>query len=161
MSSSKSFRKIIGSIKDGTKVGIASINSDYKDLDIAIVKATSHVECPPKEKHVKIGGGGLAAIFLATSSSRPRADVAYCIHALAKRIAKTHTWTVALKSMMVIHRILREGDPTFRDELLNFAHNRGQVLNLSNFKDDSSPSVGLDLCSMELLRMGAQICSLP
>jgi hypothetical protein len=47
---------------------------------------------------------------------------------------------VALKSMMVIHRILREGDPTFRDELLNYAHNRGQVLNLSNFKDDSSPS---------------------
>lgn len=47
---------------------------------------------------------------------------------------------VALKSMMVIHRTLREGDPTFRDELLNYARNRGHVLNLSNFKDDSSPS---------------------
>lgn len=42
--------------------------------------------------------------------------------------------------MMVIHRTLREGDPTFRDELLNYARNRGHVLNLSNFKDDSSPS---------------------
>ncbi|KAG0614923.1 hypothetical protein M758_5G001200 [Ceratodon purpureus] len=133
MSSSRSFRKVIGSIKDTTKVGLASLNSDYKDLDIAVVKATSHVECPPKEKHVR-------TIFLATSSSRPRADVAYCIHALARRIAKTHTWTVALKSMMVIHRTLREGDPTFRDELLNYARNRGHVLNLSNFKDDSSPS---------------------
>ena len=45
---------------------------------------------------------------------------------------------VALKAMMVIHRTLREGDPTFRDELLNYARNRGHVLNLSNFKDDSS-----------------------
>jgi hypothetical protein len=53
---------------------------------------------------------------------------------------------VALKSMMVIHRTLREGDPTFRDELLNYALNRGQVLNLSNFKDDSSPSGRL--CSL-------------
>jgi hypothetical protein len=35
-----------------------------------------------------------AVIFLATSASRPRADVAYCIHALARRIAKTHNWTV-------------------------------------------------------------------
>jgi hypothetical protein len=50
---------------------------------------------------------------------------------------------VALKSMMVIHRTLREGDPTFRDELLNYARNRGHVLNLSNFKDDSSPSGAL------------------
>lgn len=51
-----------------------------------------------------------------------------------------HNEQVALKSMMVIHRTLREGDPTFRDELLNYARNRGHVLNLSNFKDDSSPS---------------------
>ncbi|XP_024375491.1 putative clathrin assembly protein At1g14910 isoform X2 [Physcomitrium patens] len=133
MSSSSSLRKVIGSIKDTTKVGVIALNSDYKELEIAVVKATSHVECPPKEKHVR-------TIFLATSSSRPRADVAYCIHKLARRIAKTHTWTVALKSMMVIHRTLREGDPTFRDELLNYARNRGHVLNLSNFKDDSNPS---------------------
>lgn len=46
---------------------------------------------------------------------------------------------VALKSMMVIHRTLREGDPTFREELINYGRNRGHILNLSNFKDDSSP----------------------
>lgn len=33
-------------------------------------------------------------IFMATSAIRPRADVAYCIHALARRLAKTHNWTV-------------------------------------------------------------------
>lgn len=45
---------------------------------------------------------------------------------------------VALKTLVVIHRLLREGDPTFREELLNFTQ-RVRVLQLSNFKDDSSP----------------------
>ncbi|KAJ7518641.1 hypothetical protein O6H91_20G001600 [Diphasiastrum complanatum] len=132
-STQQSLRKALGAIKDTTTLSLAKVNSEYKDLDIAVVKATNHVECPPKEKHVR-------ALFLATSASRPRADVAYCINALARRIAKTHNWTVALKSLMVIHRILREGDPTFREELINYSHNRAHVLNLSNFKDDSNPN---------------------
>lgn len=45
---------------------------------------------------------------------------------------------VALKTLIVIHRLLREGDPTFREELLNFSQ-RARILQLSNFKDDSSP----------------------
>jgi hypothetical protein len=45
---------------------------------------------------------------------------------------------VALKTLVVIHRLLRDGDPTFREELLNFTQ-RVQILQLSNFKDDSSP----------------------
>nr|KJB30769.1 hypothetical protein B456_005G159800 [Gossypium raimondii] len=77
-------------------------------------------------------------IFIATSAIRPRADVAYCIHALGRRLTKTHNWTVALKTLIVIHRALREGDPTFREELLNFSQ-RARILQLSNFKDDSSP----------------------
>ncbi|XP_040947005.1 putative clathrin assembly protein At2g01600 isoform X3 [Gossypium hirsutum] len=77
-------------------------------------------------------------IFVATSMFRPRADVAYCIHALSRRLAKTRNWTVALKTLIVIHRALREGDPTFREELLNFSQRAG-ILQISNFKDDSSP----------------------
>ncbi|GAB2296955.1 hypothetical protein Dimus_031060 [Dionaea muscipula] len=131
MATIQSWRKAYGAIKDQTKVGLAQINSDYKDLDIAIVKATNHVECPPKERHLR-------KIIIATSVVRPRADVAYCIHALARRLAKTRNWTVALKTLIVLHRILREGDPTFREEFLNFTQ-RGHILQLANFKDDSSP----------------------
>ncbi|PKI56681.1 hypothetical protein CRG98_022931 [Punica granatum] len=127
----QSFRKAYGALKDSTKVGLAKVNSEYKDLDIAIVKATNHVECPPKERHVR-------KIFSATSVVRPRADVAYCIHALSKRLSKTKNWIVALKTLIVIHRTLREGDPTFREELLNYS-NRGHILQISYFKDDSSP----------------------
>ncbi|KAF9662967.1 hypothetical protein SADUNF_Sadunf18G0109200 [Salix dunnii] len=119
-----SLRKAYGALKDTTKVGLAKVNSEYKELDIAIVKATNHVECPPKERHVR--------------TMRPRADVAYCIHALARRLAKTRNWIVAIKTLIVIHRTLREGDPTFREELLNYSH-RGNILQISNFKDDSSP----------------------
>jgi hypothetical protein len=54
---------------------------------------------------------------------------------------------VALKSMILIHRTLREGDPTFREELINYSHSRVHILNLSNFKDDSSPNgVQIWLC---------------
>ncbi|XP_031386561.1 putative clathrin assembly protein At2g01600 [Punica granatum] len=131
MGTLKTWRKAYGALKDQTKVGLAHVNSDFADLDVAIVKATNHVECPPKDRHLR-------KILIATSAIRPRADVAYCIHALSRRLSKTHNWTVALKTLIVIHRILREGDPTFREELLNFS-SRGRILQLSNFKDDSSP----------------------
>ncbi|PKA50853.1 Putative clathrin assembly protein [Apostasia shenzhenica] len=125
------WRKAYGALKDSTKVGLAKVNSEFKELDIAIVKATNHEECPPKERHVK-------KIFAATSVVRPRADVAYCIYALSKRLSKTRNWVVALKTLIVFHRTLREGDPTVREELLNYAQ-KGHILQISNFKDDSSP----------------------
>ncbi|KAG9456185.1 hypothetical protein H6P81_000693 [Aristolochia fimbriata] len=129
----QSLRKALGAIKDSTRVGLAKVNSDYKELDVAIVKATNHVERPAKEKYVQ-------AIFSAVSATKPRADVAYCIHALARRLAKTHNWAVALKTLIVIHRALREVDPTFREELINYTRSRSHMLNLSHFKDDSSPN---------------------
>ncbi|XP_068647289.1 putative clathrin assembly protein At5g35200 [Aristolochia californica] len=127
----QSLRKALGAIKDSTRVGLAKVNSDYKELDVAIVKATNHVERPAKEKYIQ-------AIFSAISATRPRADVAYCIHALARRLAKTHNWAVALKTLIVIHRALREVDPSFREELINYSRSRNHMLNLSHFKDDSS-----------------------
>lgn len=131
--SQNSLRKALGAIKDSTTVGLAKVNSDYKELDIAIVRATNHVERPAKEKHIR-------AIFAAISATRPRADVAYCIHALSRRLAKTHNWAVALKTLIVIHRALREVDPTFREELINYGQSRSHMLNLAHFKDDSSPN---------------------
>ncbi|KAF8658875.1 hypothetical protein HU200_059374 [Digitaria exilis] len=133
----KSWRKACGAIKDSATVGLAKVNGsagrDRKELDVAVVKATTHVERPPKERH-------LAAIFAATSASRPLADVSYCVHALARRLAKTHNWVVALKTLIVIHRTLRDGDAAFREELLSYRRKgHALALQMSNFKDDSSP----------------------
>eukprot|EP00243_Klebsormidium_subtile_P004968 TRINITY_DN192_c0_g1_i1.p1 TRINITY_DN192_c0_g1~~TRINITY_DN192_c0_g1_i1.p1 ORF type:complete len:562 (-),score=94.55 TRINITY_DN192_c0_g1_i1:55-1740(-) len=128
-----SFRKYAGKAKDATSVSLAKASSgNYKDLDVAVVKATNHIESPPKEKHVR-------TILAATSAARPRADIAYLINAIAKRLSKTHNWAVALKTLMVVHRCLREGDPTFREELINFSRNRNHLLNMAHFKDESSP----------------------
>lgn len=123
----------MGSIKDTTTISLAKVNSGYKELDVAVVKATNHVERPAKEKHIR-------AIFAAVSATRPRADVAYCIHALARRLSKTHNWAVALKTLIVIHRSLREVDPTFHEELINYERSRNHMLNMSHFRDDSSAS---------------------
>ncbi|XP_015060075.1 putative clathrin assembly protein At5g35200 [Solanum pennellii] len=124
-------RKAFGALKDSTMVGMAKVNSEYKKLDVAILKATNHIEVMPKEKHVQ-------TFFNAISCNRPRADVGYCLHTLAKRLAKTHTWQVALKALVVIHRAMREVDISFLQELINYSAHRGHLLNLTHFKDDSS-----------------------
>ncbi|RLM55274.1 putative clathrin assembly protein [Panicum miliaceum] len=128
---SGTWRKAYGALKDSTKVGLANFNSEYKDLDVAIVKATNHVECPPKERHLR-------RILYATSAHRPRADVAYSICTLARRLTKTKNWIVAVKTLIVIHRLLREGDGTFREDFLTYSY-RGNILQIPQFKDDSSP----------------------
>ncbi|WRX34740.1 AP180 N-terminal homology (ANTH) domain - like 10 [Theobroma cacao] len=126
-----SLRKAIGALKDSTKVGLAKVNGDNKGLDVAIVKATNHKEKVPKEKHVR-------TILIAVSASSPRSDVAFCVHSLFKRLAKTHTWTVALKTLIVVHRALREVDPSFHQELITLGRGRGLMLNLAHFRDESS-----------------------
>ncbi|CAL0325657.1 unnamed protein product [Lupinus luteus] len=131
--SQNSIRKALGALKDTTTVSLAKVQSGYKDLDIAIVRATNHVEHPAKEKHIR-------AIFSAVSATRPRADVAYCIRALARRLSRTHNWAVALKTLIVIHRAMREVDPTFHEELINYGSRKSHMLNMSHFKDDSSPN---------------------
>ncbi|XP_020549371.1 putative clathrin assembly protein At5g35200 isoform X3 [Sesamum indicum] len=127
-SSQQNLRKAILAIRDSTKVGIAKVNSEYKDLKVSILKATNHLEVLPKEKHVRISG------------SRPRADVGYCIHTLTRRLGKTRNWVVALKTLIVIHRALREVDHSFCEELIYHNQGGGHLLNLSHFRDDSSPS---------------------
>jgi clathrin coat assembly protein AP180 len=45
---------------------------------------------------------------------------------------------VALKTLIVVHRALREVDPTFCEELISYGRSSSHMLNLSYFKDDSS-----------------------
>ncbi|KAK9029554.1 hypothetical protein V6N11_026667 [Hibiscus sabdariffa] len=125
-SSQNGLRKaIIGVLKDSTKVGLAKVNSGHKDVEIAIVKATDHTEEVPKEKHVR-------TILNAAGNSY---DVAFCVSTLLKRLSKTRTWTVALKTLIVFHRILRH-EPSFHLELIKFGQDRGLLLNLANLRDN-------------------------
>lgn len=122
-------RKAMGTVKDQTSIGLAKVASTRApDLDVAIVKATSHDEVPTDEKYVQ-------EILQLTSYSRGYVNA--CVAGLSKRLGKTHNWVVALKAVGLIHRLLRDGDPSFEHEVLYATRHGVRLLNLSDFRDDS------------------------
>lgn len=125
-------RRAIGAVKDQTSIGIAKVASNLApELEVAIVKATSHDDDPASEKYVR-------EILQLTSYSR--GYVHACVLAVSKRLGKTRDWIVALKALMLIHRLMNEGDPVFQEEIL-YATRRGtRLLNMSDFRDEAHSS---------------------
>ncbi|XP_058074396.1 putative clathrin assembly protein At2g25430 [Magnolia sinica] len=122
-------RKAIGAVKDQTSIGIAKVSSNTApDLDVAIVKATSHDDDPADERHVR---------EILTLTSYSRGYVNACVSMVSKRLGKTRDWIVALKSLTLVHRLLADGDPSFQQEIL-YATRRGtRLLNMSDFRDEA------------------------
>ncbi|KAK8698751.1 hypothetical protein V6N13_114858 [Hibiscus sabdariffa] len=123
-------KKAIGRVKDKTRIGLAKVggNNSLSDLDVAIVRATTHEEQPADERHFQ-------EIVCITSYSR--AHIIACVSTLSKRLNKTKSWTVALKSLMLIQKLLAEGDPVFQQELFFSTRHGTRILNLSDFRDAS------------------------
>jgi hypothetical protein len=130
--SQSTIRKAIGAVKDQTSIGIAKVASNIApELEVAIVKVTSHDEDPADEKHVR-------TILNLTSYSR--SYIHTCVSAVSRRLGKTRDWIVALKCLTLIHRVLNEGDPVFQEEIL-YATRRGtRLLNMSDFRDEAHSS---------------------
>ncbi|CAF2308817.1 putative clathrin assembly protein At1g03050 [Brassica napus] len=130
MGSSK-LKRAIGAVKDQTSVGLAKVNgrsSSLSELDVAIVKATRHEEYPAEEKYIR-------EILSLTSYSRNYINA--CVNTLSRRLNKTKCWTVALKTLILIQRLLAEGDKAYEQEIF-FATRRGtRLLNMSDFRDVS------------------------
>lgn len=123
-------RRALGAVKDQTSIGLAKVGSSNSlaDLDVAIVKATRHEEYPADERHIR-------EILSLTSYSRNY--ISACVNTLSRRLNKTKNWTVALKTLMLIQRLLAEGDPSYEQEIF-FATRRGtRLLNMSDFRDAS------------------------
>ncbi|XP_027346686.1 putative clathrin assembly protein At1g03050 [Abrus precatorius] len=128
--SQSTFRRAIGAVKDQTSIGLAKVGSSASlaDLDVAIVKATRHDEYPAEERHIR-------EILSLTCYSR--AFISACVNTLSRRLSKTSSWTVALKTLVLIQRLLSEGDPAYEQEIF-FATRRGtRLLNMSDFRDKS------------------------
>ncbi|XP_064942036.1 putative clathrin assembly protein At1g03050 isoform X3 [Musa acuminata AAA Group] len=123
-------RKALGAVKDQTSIGLAKVSSSatLSDLDVAIVKATRHNELPAKEKHI------LEILSLMCYS---RAYVGACVSSLSRRLGKTRSWTVALKTLILIHRLLVEGDPAYEREIFFATRCGSRMLNMSHFRDSS------------------------
>ncbi|XP_072997717.1 probable clathrin assembly protein At4g32285 [Typha latifolia] len=124
-----SIRKALGAVKDQTSIGIAKVSSNMApELDVAIVKATSHDDEPADEKYFR-------EILNLTSYSR--GYVSACIAAISRRLSKTRDWIVALKALMLVHRLLSDGDLAFQHEVM-YATRRGtRLLNMSDFRDEA------------------------
>lgn len=126
-------RKAIGAVKDQTSISLAKVggSNSLSDLEVAIVKATRHQEYPPEERHIR-------EILSLTAYSR--ANIAACVDNISRRLGKTKNWVVALKSVMLIHRLLADGNPAYEQEVF-FATRRGtRLLNMSEFRDTRSNS---------------------
>ncbi|XP_024155877.1 probable clathrin assembly protein At4g32285 [Rosa chinensis] len=81
-----------------------------RDLEVAIVKATSHEDELAGEKYIR-------EILQLTSYSQ--GYVHTCVSTVSKRLGKTRDWIVALKALMLVHRLVNDGDPVFQDETLS------------------------------------------
>ncbi|GLJ47680.1 hypothetical protein SUGI_1006950 [Cryptomeria japonica] len=124
-------RRLVGILKDKAAVSRAVANSQFASLHVAILRATSHEEAPPNEKHV--------AAILAAGGCSSRLRASRCVAELMERLTKTRNWAVALKCLILVHRILREGSFIFQDQLSLYPFRGGRnYLNLSNFRDPSS-----------------------
>ncbi|MQL91558.1 hypothetical protein Taro_024179 [Colocasia esculenta] len=129
MAPPSSIRKVLGAVKDQTSIGIAKVSSTMApELDVAIVKATGHDDEPADEKHLR-------EIVSLTSYSRGHVNA--CIATISRRLGKTHDWIVALKSLMLVHRLLADGDPTFQQEILYATRKGTRLLNMSDFRDEA------------------------
>ncbi|XP_042461012.1 probable clathrin assembly protein At4g32285 [Zingiber officinale] len=122
-------RKALGTVKDQTSISLAKVSSNMApELDVAIVKATSHDEEPASEKYLR-------EILNMTSYSK--GHVSACIATVSRRLGKTRDWIVALKALTLVHRLLADGDPAFQHEIL-YATRRGtRLLNMSDFRDEA------------------------
>lgn len=131
------FKRAVNAVKDQATINLVRFSKNYVpgsscNLDVAILKATSHEEKMGNEKHIT------DVILLVVSSTN---CAAACVHALARRIARTHDWVVALKSLQLVHHLLRDGGTYFSHEAASLRpiYSGGRrLLDLSNFSASQS-----------------------
>ncbi|XP_027924628.1 putative clathrin assembly protein At2g25430 [Vigna unguiculata] len=122
-------RKAIGVVKDQTSIRIAQVASNMApEMEVAVVRATSHDDYPASEKYLR---------EILDLMSHSRGYVLACVSAVSKRLGKTRNWIVAVKALMLLHRLIDEGPPLFQEEIL-YATRRGtRLLNMSDFRDEA------------------------
>ncbi|GMH12030.1 hypothetical protein Nepgr_013871 [Nepenthes gracilis] len=130
-------RKAIAAVKDHTSISFAKVktSSQSSNLEVAILKATTHDEGPIDERYV-------TEVLQCVSSNRTYAAI--CARAIGRRIGRTRNWVVAVKSLMLVLRVFQDGDPHFPKEVLHAMKRGYKILNLSSFRDDSSTSCPWD-----------------
>lgn len=128
-------RQVFTVLREQGCVGYAKVASmgGFCDLDLLIVKATAPNDMPLPERYVH----ELLKVF----SISPASFQAFS-HSFTRRFGRTHCWRVALKCLLLLHRLLRmvPQDSPFRAELLWIRSNGLLSLYPCHFRDTSSSS---------------------
>lgn len=117
-----------GYISDAYQQAVASAKRDH--WKILVIKATSHERTPPKEKHIfqLVQGSHWGG-----SIENREAPCGSIYRQLGKRLL-SEEWIVVLKSLVVFHRIFREGSDSFAKEV---SRSSSSIFNLQGFRDSS------------------------
>ncbi|KAG9457114.1 hypothetical protein H6P81_001622 [Aristolochia fimbriata] len=114
-------RQAVGSFKDRAAIGKAMVCSGHgggggggggalSEMEIAVVRATAHEECPTEEKYVH------EILFLVSNSP---GSTPFLARRISRRLRRTRDPVVALKTLLLVHRLVRGGDRNFELQLLN------------------------------------------
>ncbi|RWR84730.1 putative clathrin assembly protein [Cinnamomum micranthum f. kanehirae] len=127
-------RLALGSVKDHASIGKAMVcrGDLFCAIDIAVVRATAHNNAPVDEQFVRE--------ILSLVSESPRA-VSFLTRRISHRLHKTQDRIVALKTLLLVHRLLRGGAGDFKQELLKTYLYGDFPLNLHLFPRNSGDSI--------------------
>ncbi|KAM6567597.1 hypothetical protein CsatA_026725 [Cannabis sativa] len=129
-------RQVCTAVKEHSVVNYAKIATigGFSNVDNLIVRATHPNDMPLQEKHVH----QLLKLFSISGHSSIRAFSL----SFTRRFGRTHCWRVALKCLILLHRLLRSvpHHSPFRSELLWIRTNGLISLYPCRFSDDSSIS---------------------
>ncbi|KAM1074047.1 hypothetical protein FF1_019093 [Malus domestica] len=143
MGKTRKMRDVMGAIKDKASQSKAAIlsklsasasaaSSSPYSLHLTLLRATTHDPfAPPPQKH-------LANLLSFGNSSRATASAA--VESLMDRLQTTHDSAVAIKCLLAVHHVIKYGSFILQDQLAVYPAAGGRnYLNLSNFRDDSTP----------------------
>ncbi|CAA0831046.1 Putative clathrin assembly protein [Striga hermonthica] len=122
-------RKAIDAVKDQTSISLAKVttaSSSRSALEVAIVRATRHDEYPPDERHI---------CQILTLTSHSTALVGSCVTLVARRLNKTRNWAVALKTLVLVHRLLSKGNRAYERDIFFSTCRGARFLDMSGFRD--------------------------
>ncbi|KAI4321220.1 hypothetical protein MLD38_034627 [Melastoma candidum] len=113
-------RIALGTIRDQASVGRALMrrNSDgLSDIEIAVIRATCHGNTPLDDRFLH------EILFLVSDSP---GSISFLADQITRRLGSTRDVLVALKTLVLIHRLIRGGNRDFEDRIRD-AHVSGHL----------------------------------
>ncbi|CAJ2676002.1 unnamed protein product [Trifolium pratense] len=146
------FHKVCTSVKEQSYISYAKIASaaGFSDMNLIIIKATSPDDLPVHEKYIQ----DLLKLFSISPSSCHSFAISF-----TRRFGTTRSWRVALKSLILLHRLLRsvQANSPLWTELLWTRSNGLVSLYPCHFKDATSSSSTCSISYTKFVSSYAQL----